>query len=71
MSAKTRVAPGKPGTWMKSRVSWQTHKTDFAMAVGFIVRLGLIVVLIWIKEAQILEERSSVLQIPLSRVKRN
>ena len=57
---------------MKSRVSWQTHETYFAMGpLASSSGLGLIVVLIWIKEAQILEERSSVLQIPLSRVKRN
>ena len=68
---RVSIAPGRPGNWMKSRVSWQTHETLFRTgAVGFIVWLGLIGVLIWIKEAQILEARSSVLQIPLSRVKR-
>ena len=25
VSANTRIAPGKPGAWMKSRVSWQTR----------------------------------------------
>jgi hypothetical protein len=31
VSAKTRIALGKPGTWMKSRVSWQTRCGCFAM----------------------------------------
>ncbi len=66
-------------------VSWQARYRFSAMepawsacppwraktfGVGFIDWLGLIGVLIWIKEAWMLEARSSVLQIPLSRVKR-
>jgi hypothetical protein len=25
VSAKTRIAPGKPGIWMKSRVPWEAR----------------------------------------------
>jgi hypothetical protein len=31
VSAQTRIALGKPGTWMKSRVSWQTRWNRVAM----------------------------------------
>jgi hypothetical protein len=37
VSGKTRIALGKPGTWMKSRVPWQALWAHIGIgAVGFI-----------------------------------